>query len=244
MRFLEVRIATAAVSLTLAVVDMARRARRVQPGLEQPMIRSAIEQFLPGMAVGVLLTSVLLLAAPQETWILPGLWQLIFSLGVFSSCHGLPRATFGAGLWHLVCRSGTNLGKACNDSRFAYGRIGRIIHKRARLSVLTSLITHAKGLPNGKFNQLCALTDGNLNRHLTVLEVANLLAIATILKRGRPQSVCRITAPGGRRYGAYLAVLQHVVPDASSAIKAETPRAAVPPRRTPERRLAQDSEPC
>jgi len=33
---------------------------------------------------------------------LPGLWQLIFSLGVFSSCRFLPRPMFGVGVWYLA----------------------------------------------------------------------------------------------------------------------------------------------
>jgi hypothetical protein len=33
---------------------------------------------------------------------LPGMWQLIFSLGVFSSCRFLPRPMIAAGLWYLL----------------------------------------------------------------------------------------------------------------------------------------------
>jgi hypothetical protein len=67
------------------------------------MIRSAVEQFLPAAIVGLLLTGVMLLAAPKEVWMLPGLWELIFSLGVFASCRFLPRQMFAVGLWYLVC---------------------------------------------------------------------------------------------------------------------------------------------
>jgi predicted ArsR family transcriptional regulator len=107
-------------------------------------------------------------------------------------------------------------------SRFAYDGLDRVIHERARLSVLTSLITHAKGLPFGELKQLCGLTDGNLNRHLTVLEEARLVVTVKGLERGRPQTVCRITALGRRRYVEYLTVLEQVVLDASSAINADT----------------------
>ncbi|HWJ34415.1 MAG TPA: transcriptional regulator [Steroidobacteraceae bacterium] len=107
-------------------------------------------------------------------------------------------------------------------SRFAYDGLDRVIHERARLSVLTSLITHAKGLPFGELKQLCGLTDGNLNRHLTVLEEAKLVVTVKGVEHGRPQTVCRITPLGRRRYVEYLAVLEQVVLDASSAIKADT----------------------
>ncbi len=108
-------------------------------------------------------------------------------------------------------------------SRFAYGGLDRIIHERARLSVLTSLISHTRGLPFGELKQLCGLTDGNLNRHLMVLEDAKMVATIKGVENGRPQTVCRITPLGRKRYIEYLAVLEQVVLDASSAIKADTP---------------------
>jgi predicted ArsR family transcriptional regulator len=107
-------------------------------------------------------------------------------------------------------------------SRFAYDGLDRVIHERARLSVLTSLITHPRGLPFGDLKQLCALTDGNLNRHLTVLEEAKLVVTTKGVDRGRPQTVCRITALGRKRYVEYLAVLEQVILDASAAIRADT----------------------
>jgi DNA-binding HxlR family transcriptional regulator len=107
--------------------------------------------------------------------------------------------------------------------RFAYDGLDRVIHERARLSVLTSLITHAKGLSFGELKQLCGLTDGNLNRHLMVLEEAKLVGTLKGVEHGRPQTVCRITPLGRKRYVEYLAVLEQVVLDASSAIKADSP---------------------
>jgi DNA-binding MarR family transcriptional regulator len=101
--------------------------------------------------------------------------------------------------------------------RFAYDGLDRIIHERARLSVLTSLITHSKGLSFGDLKQLCALTDGNLNRHLLVLEEAKLVAIAKGVQNNRPQTFCRITALGRKRYVEYLAVLEQVLVDAAAA---------------------------
>lgn len=108
-------------------------------------------------------------------------------------------------------------------ARFAYGGLDRVIHERARLSVLTSLTTHSKGLPFSELKALCGLTDGNLNRHLLVLEEAKLVASVKSADQGRPQTICRITPLGRRRFIEYLAVLEQVVLDASSAIKLATP---------------------
>src|SRR5258705_8896206 len=110
-----------------------------------------------------------------------------------------------------------------NSGRFAYDGLDRVIHEKARLSVLTSLVGHPKGLVFGDLKQLCALTDGNLSRHLQVLEEAGLIDIEKGYDHNRPQTVCRITPHGRRRYLDYLAVLEQVVRDAGSAAKAGAP---------------------
>jgi DNA-binding HxlR family transcriptional regulator len=107
------------------------------------------------------------------------------------------------------------------EGRFAYEGLDRVIHERARLSVLTSLVTNAKGLTFGDLKQLCALTDGNLSRHLRVLEKGKMVEIVKKYDRNRPQTVCRITASGRARYVEYLSTLEQVVRDAANLTKEE-----------------------
>jgi DNA-binding MarR family transcriptional regulator len=111
--------------------------------------------------------------------------------------------------------------KRSTSPRFAYDGLDRVIHERARLSMLTSLVTHSKGLLFGDLKQLCALTDGNLNRHLQVLEEAKLITITKGIQNNRPQTFCRVTALGRKRYIEYLAVLEQVLLDAAAAVKTE-----------------------
>ena len=108
-----------------------------------------------------------------------------------------------------------------SEGRFAYEGLDRVIHERARLSVLTSLITNPKGLAFNDLKQLCALTDGNLSRHLSVLEEAKMVEITRGHDRNRPQTICRITASGRKRYLEYLATLEQVVRDAAKGAKAQ-----------------------
>ena len=105
--------------------------------------------------------------------------------------------------------------------RFAYEGLDRVIHERARLSILTSLITNPKGLTFNHLKQLCSLTDGNLSRHLRVLEKADLVEIVKGQERNRPLTVCRITASGRRKYLEYLSTLEQVVRDAEKGSKGE-----------------------
>ena len=107
--------------------------------------------------------------------------------------------------------------------RFAYDGLDRVIHEKARLSVLTSLVAHPKGLVFGDLKHMCGLTDGNLSRHLQVLEEAGLVDIEKGYDRNRPQTVVRITAQGRTRYLDYLTVLEQVVSDAAKAAKAGSP---------------------
>jgi DNA-binding MarR family transcriptional regulator len=102
-----------------------------------------------------------------------------------------------------------------SGGRFAYEGLDRVIHERARLSVLTSLVTNPKGLAFGDLKQLCALTDGNLNRHLRVLEKGKMVEIIKKHDRNRPLTVCRITPSGRARYVEYLSTLEQVVRDAA-----------------------------
>lgn len=117
----------------------------------------------------------------------------------------------------------TSKSKTADKGRFAYEGLDRVIHEKARLSVLTSLIAHPKGLLFADLKMLCGLTDGNLSRHLQVLEEAGLVAIDKSFVQNRPQTNCRITAAGRKRYMEYLNVLEQVVRDAGAAAKTAGP---------------------
>jgi DNA-binding HxlR family transcriptional regulator len=99
-----------------------------------------------------------------------------------------------------------------------------VIHERARLSILTSLITNKRGLLFGDLKRLCALSDGNLSRHLQVLQEAKLIAVSKGFEKNRPQTVCRITALGRTRYLEYVEVLEQVVRDAAEGMSAPPSR--------------------
>ena len=98
-------------------------------------------------------------------------------------------------------------------------QLDRVIHERARLGILTSLVAHPKGIVFGNLKQMCGLTDGNLSRHLAVLEEEGIVEIVKSFPNNRPQTLCRITGRGRQRYLDYLQVLEKVVRDASDAMK-------------------------
>jgi DNA-binding MarR family transcriptional regulator len=105
------------------------------------------------------------------------------------------------------------------SGRFAYEGLERVFHEKARLGIMTSLVSHPKGLVFADLKELCALTDGNLSRHLQVLNEAGLIEVSKGFHRNRPQTVCRITEEGRKRFLDYINVLENVVADALQATK-------------------------
>lgn len=104
--------------------------------------------------------------------------------------------------------------------RFSYEGLQRAIHEKARLGIMTSLVSHAEGLSFNDLKDLCDLTDGNLSRHLEVLREAALITIQKEPSAERRQTWCRMTARGREEFAAYLAELERVVADAAKAVPA------------------------
>jgi hypothetical protein len=102
LAYLALWVGMAAVAAILTAAEMIARTRRVHGGLADEMLYAAVEQFIPASVAGTLLTVVIYRTAPQSLWMLPGLWQIIFSLGVFASCRSLPRGMFAVGVWYLA----------------------------------------------------------------------------------------------------------------------------------------------
>ena len=113
----------------------------------------------------------------------------------------------------------TNKTLTDGGGRFAYDGLERIIHEKARLGILTSLVAHPKGLLFNDLKDLCALTDGNLSRHLQVLHEAGLVEVWKGSHKNRPQTLCRLTDEGRRRFLEYINVLENVVADALTAAR-------------------------
>ncbi|HEX4143464.1 MAG TPA: transcriptional regulator [Pirellulales bacterium] len=118
-----------------------------------------------------------------------------------------------------------------NTGRFAYDKLERVIHERARLGIMTSLVSSREGLPFADLKQLCGLTDGNLNRHLDVLRAEGLIEIRKEPSSGRARTICRVTPAGKTRFLEYLDELERVVADAAAAAQAARAPATSPSRR-------------
>ena len=107
-----------------------------------------------------------------------------------------------------------------DGGRYAYEGLDRVLHEKARLGIVTSLAARSEGLLFTDLKSLCNLTDGNLSRHLTVLQESDIVEIHKGFKGKRPQTLCRLSKAGRTRYLEYVAVLGAVLDDSVQASKA------------------------
>src|SRR5262245_7438156 len=99
--YLMLWIGAALVSGMAAGLEMIVRARNAGSPLTRELTWLAVEQFCPCLVAGALVTVVLVRSAPASLWMLPGLWQIVYSLGIFASCRLLPRPTFWVAVFYL-----------------------------------------------------------------------------------------------------------------------------------------------
>ena len=114
------------------------------------------------------------------------------------------------------------------QGRFAYQGLERVLHEKARLGILTSLVTRPEGLLFGELKRLCDLTDGNLSRHLDVLHEAGLVEMWKGYENKRPQTLCRVSRMGRERFVKYLGELERVVRDVQVSAERQAANATLP----------------
>lgn len=111
------------------------------------------------------------------------------------------------------------------QGQFAYDGLDRVIHERARLGILTALLSRAGGLVFGELRELCALTDGNLSRHLQTLQESGLVELWKGQRDNYPQTLVRLSEPGRRKFAEYLGELQRVLEQAALQQPVAAPQA-------------------
>ncbi len=100
--YLALWVGVAVVGAVPAGVEMLIRCRRAASETAARLTRMAVEQFLPCLVVGALITVAIAVVAPETAWMLPGLWSLVFGLGVFASARLLPRPVVWVAAYYLL----------------------------------------------------------------------------------------------------------------------------------------------
>lgn len=124
-------ISMAVLSVVGVAIEMSVRVVLTHDRANLELTRLALEQFLPSVIAGVLVTVVLVRHAPANVALLPGLWQIIFSLGIFASARLLPRPIFAVAAFYLFtgiiallwADGGYSLSPWCMGVPFAVGQL-------------------------------------------------------------------------------------------------------------------------
>lgn len=116
-----------------------------------------------------------------------------------------------------MSRRGKRHESARDRGQFCYGGLDRVLHEKARLGILTALATRSDGVLFVDLKAMCSLTDGNLSRHVQVLQEAELVDVFKSHGDGRPQTLVRLSPAGRKEFLAYLDELERVIRDARPA---------------------------
>ena len=106
-----------------------------------------------------------------------------------------------------------------NDT--VYDALERIFHEPNRLAIMSALCATREGLTFNELKEGCGLTDGNLNRHLKVLEEAGAVRIQKKFVDAKPRTTICLSATGVTRFNQYLEALSEVLKKARRAAPAE-----------------------
>lgn len=96
----------------------------------------------------------------------------------------------------------------------------RALHEPKRLAIVSALAASDKGLSFSEIREIAEMTDGNLNRHLKMLEGEKIIKLKKVLAEGRARTIVSLSATGKRRFLDYLNALETVLKDANKALKA------------------------
>jgi len=113
-----------------------------------------------------------------------------------------------------------------NQNDNVYDALEKIFHEPNRLAIMSALCAEDKGLSFNELKSACSLTDGNLNRHLKVLEDAGVVRIEKKFVDAKPRTTVVITGKGLDRFNEYLSALAEVLKKAKKAMPEEKKEAS------------------
>jgi len=110
-----------------------------------------------------------------------------------------------------------------------YDALERIFHEPNRLAIMSAVCAADNGLTFNELKETCGLTDGNLSRHLKVLEEAGAVNIDKSFMQSKPRTTVTLSRRGLKRFHEYLAALSDVLENARRALPAEKDSPAAMP---------------
>ncbi len=106
LQFVLLWVAVAVVCGFLQLLEIVVRAWRDGRQVTTRLTVRALEMLVPCLMSGACLTLALVCVAPESLWLLPGLWSLLLSLGIFASLPVLPRPLSLVAFHYFLCGMG------------------------------------------------------------------------------------------------------------------------------------------
>jgi hypothetical protein len=100
--YLTLWIGVAAVSVALIAAEIVVEWKHRQSRHFGRQTLAAVSQFAPCVLVGALVTWAIATTCPEHATLLPGLWAIFFSLGIFASVHYLPSGGLVVATYYLL----------------------------------------------------------------------------------------------------------------------------------------------
>ncbi|HDI82480.1 MAG TPA: ArsR family transcriptional regulator [candidate division WOR-3 bacterium] len=91
-----------------------------------------------------------------------------------------------------------------------FEELDSVIHERVRLGILTFLARNGE-TDFGTLKKALDVTDGNLSRHLRVLEEEGIINVKKTFVKRRPRTYYKLTNMGKKRFNRYLQVLEDIL---------------------------------
>lgn len=114
----------------LTATDAVIRARIVHRDMADMMLATTLRQFVPAGLVGAFFGVFVIIRVPEAAWLLPGLWQMLVALAIFTALSNLPTRTiwvvafyFLAGLVSLVLAETSSLSPWLMGVPFGVGQM-------------------------------------------------------------------------------------------------------------------------
>ncbi|MEO0796684.1 MAG: transcriptional regulator [Verrucomicrobiota bacterium] len=104
-----------------------------------------------------------------------------------------------------------------------YDKLARIFHEPKRLAMIAAVADSEKGLSFSEIKEACGLTDGNLNRHLKILEEEKIVIAKKSLAGNRARTIVKLSASGRRKFVKYLESLESALKQAAQSVGAKSP---------------------
>jgi hypothetical protein len=100
--YLLIWVSVALVSMALVGTELFFRARASGSEWVCHKTTAAIEQFFPCLVAGGVITLAISYRDPSAIWLLPGMWNTLFGLGILSSRRMMPPAMVWIGMFYLL----------------------------------------------------------------------------------------------------------------------------------------------